>query len=134
MVNELKALRAEVAAQKEEIGGRLEKSHNENHYLRTELQTLRSEVHKPGGSMDTDPEEGRATTTPIETVRREQRPRARCPDVEPFDGEDLRNYRPFRINLYTKFLIDDQCFKSDEERILYAFSRLRARASQRVLP
>jgi hypothetical protein len=134
VVNEVNALRAEIAAQKEEFDSRLETSRNENNYLRTELQTLRSEVRRPEGSMDTSPEAGRATTTPTETVRQEQRPRARCPDVEPFDGEDLRNYRPFRINLYTKFLVDDQCFRSDEERILYAFSRLRAKASQRVLP
>jgi len=62
------------------------------------------------------------------------RPRARHPDVEPFTGEDLRNYRPFRVNLRTKFTIDGACLPDEEERVLYAFSRLRGKASQRMLP
>jgi len=62
------------------------------------------------------------------------RPRARYPDVEYFTGEDVKAFPPFKINLRTKFTFDSACFLSDREKVLYAYSRLQGRASQRMLP
>lgn len=63
-----------------------------------------------------------------------QRPRTRHPDVEIFDGSNTKNFLPFKMNLHMKFMLDGPCFPGDEEKVLYAYGRLRERASQRVLP
>lgn len=63
-----------------------------------------------------------------------QRPRTRYPDVEMFDGNDTKDFLPFKMNLRTKFAMDGPCFLNEEERVFYAYGRLRGRASQRILP
>jgi hypothetical protein len=70
-----------------------------------------------------------ATPTPYE----QSYPRPRHPDVEPFTGEDPKDYPPFQINLYTKFAINTTCYPTEEEQVYYAYSCLRGKASQRVL-
>lgn len=139
VLSELAAIRLELTNRTDDLNNQVRAARNENNHLRTELSHLQRNADSTTSASQTTPAETTpAETTPTETApepkQEEQRPRSRYPDVEPFDGEDLGNYRPFRINLYTKFLIDHQCFRSDEERILYAFGRLRTKASQRILP
>jgi hypothetical protein len=38
------------------------------------------------------------------------------------------------MNLHTKFAINAACYPTEEEQVYYAYSRLRGKASQRVLP
>jgi hypothetical protein len=38
------------------------------------------------------------------------------------------------MNLCTKFAIDAACYSTEEEQVYYAYSRLRGKASQRILP
>lgn len=70
---------------------------------------------------------GPASQTPL--VRRPT-----YPDVEPFSGENLKSYDPFRLNLETKLLMDESYFSTDDKKVLYAFGRLTGKASQRMLP
>ena len=71
-----------------------------------------------------------ATPTPY----KQSYPCPRHPDVEPFTGEDPKDYPPFQINLCTKFAINAACYPIKEEQVYYAYSCLRGKASQCVLP
>lgn len=63
-----------------------------------------------------------------------QRPCTRYPDVEMFDGSDIKDFLPFKMNLHTKFAMDGSYFLNEGERVLYAYGCLKGRASQHVLP
>lgn len=143
VVAEIIALRTEMNEQRSNLTRQLEESRNENHTLRTRLDQLNPSDRMTDETPTTDPtpvqhsQPTRLTEpaqSPLQPVREGVFPRARYPDVEPFNGEDPRDYRAFRINLYTKFLVDSHCFRSDEERILYTFGRLKGKASRRMLP
>ena len=75
------------------------------------------------------------TTTPTpNAITLGLRPRTITPDVGSFDGSDPRAYQPFKLNLEMKFQIDGVCFRTDQEKVVYAYGRLKDRASQRMLP
>lgn len=133
LVSELRSLRTEVARQRDTIAQIQEGSREQVNVLHTEIDRLRTlsttpqPTATPTLSAAPEPSSIRIEANPAPTFT--PPPRPRYPDVEPFDGEDVRDYRAFRINLHTKFLVDSHCYFSDEERILYAFSRLRKKAN-----
>ncbi|EAA64859.1 hypothetical protein AN2027.2 [Aspergillus nidulans FGSC A4] len=121
LLQQLQELRTEMRTQKQQL-------QEENNSLRAELQAVRNSQlrnHPPVTTTVTS-----ATPTPYERSY----PRPRHPDVEPFTGEDPKDYPPFQMNLRTKFAIDAACYPTEEEQVYYAYSRLRGKASQRVLP
>jgi hypothetical protein len=121
LLQQLQELRTEMRTQKQQL-------QEENNSLRAELQAVRNSQlrnHPPVTTTVTP-----ATPTPYERSY----PRPRHPDVEPFTGEDPKDYPPFQMNLRTKFAIDAACYPTEEEQVYYAYSRLRGKASQRVLP
>ncbi|CBF89606.1 hypothetical protein AN0376.2 [Aspergillus nidulans FGSC A4] len=104
LLQQLQELRTEMRTQKQQL-------QEENNSLRAELQAVRNSQlrnHPPVTTTVTS-----ATPTPYERSY----PRPRHPDVEPFTGEDPKDYPPFQMNL-----------------LYYAYSRMRGKASQRVLP
>ena len=124
---QLNDLRTEMHQRQVETQRQLDDSRRENQELRTEIHQLRTEPTPTPATMSTE--------QPVPPNRgTDSRPRPRYPDVDPYNGEDPRDYRVFRVNLRTKFVVDAPCFLSDEEQILYAFGRLRGKASQRILP
>ncbi|CBF81852.1 zinc finger CCHC domain-containing protein [Aspergillus nidulans FGSC A4] len=99
LLQQLQELRTEMRTQKQQL-------QEENNSLRAELQAVRNSQlrnHPPVTTTVTS-----ATPTPYERSY----PRPRHPDVEPFTGEDPKDYPPFQMNLPS----------------------LRGKASQRVLP
>lgn len=97
-----------------------------------ERASLLNEMERLRTSQRHTPQE--PTPEPATPVVRTIRPRAIFPDVEPFTGDDLTLYPAFRVNLNTKFTIDASVYATEEERVLYAFSRLRTKATKRILP
>jgi hypothetical protein len=120
LLQQLQELRTEIRTQKQQL-------QEENNSLRVELQAVRNSQlrnHPPVAPTVTS-----GTPTPYERSY----PRPRHPDVEPFTGEDPKDYPPFQMNLRTKFAIDAACYPTEEEQVYYAYSRLRGKTSQRVL-
>ena len=74
------------------------------------------------------------TTHCIDDEPLNQQSHARTPEVDTFDGNDLKAFLSFKLNLDMKFLIDGACFHTDQKKIIYAYRQLRDRASQRMLP
>lgn len=121
LLRQLQELRTEMQVQRQQY-------QEENDSLRAELRAVQNQQPDTCAATTT-------TTTPsILEAASFGRPRPRHPDVEPFNGEDLKDYPPFRMNLRTKFAIDAACYSTGEEQVYYAYSRLRGKASQRILP
>ncbi|EAA65145.1 hypothetical protein AN0003.2 [Aspergillus nidulans FGSC A4] len=121
LLQQLQELCTEMRTQKQQL-------QEENNSLRAELQAVQNSQlrnHPPVTTTVTS-----ATPTPYERSY----PRPRHPDVEPFTGEDPKDYPPFQMNLRTKFAINAACYPTEEEQVYYAYSCLRGKASQRVLP
>lgn len=62
------------------------------------------------------------------------RPRGRYPDVSQFSGESPAEYLPFKMNLRTKLTLDVATFPTDQEQVLYSYTRLAGKAARRMLP
>lgn len=112
------------------------RTHMEEQSQRQQLenQALRAELYRVRAEGNGQPAAGHNPSTNNDTQLNASRPRPRYPDVTPYDGENPKEYRVFRVNLRTKFVADAAYFSDDEERILYAFGRLQGKASQRMLP
>ena len=121
LLRQLQELRTEMQAQRQQY-------QEENDSLRAELRAIQSQ--QPDMRTTT----ASIATPPVPEAPSLNRPRPRHPDVEPFTGEDPKDYPPFRMNLRTKFAIDAACYRTEEEQVYYAYSRLRGKASQRILP
>ena len=63
-----------------------------------------------------------------------QRARPKHPNPEYFSGENSKDYHLFCMNLHIKFQVDAAVYTSEKEKAYYAYSRLRGKASQCILP
>lgn len=124
LINELQNMRTELHSQRQQFETQLGSHQEREQNLRTELDNVLNKQQQ--GDNGNPP---RIPTTP-----RMNNPRPRHPDPEPFSGEDTKDYLPFKMNLHTKFTIDSACYSTEEEKVYYAYSRLRGKASQRMLP
>jgi hypothetical protein len=121
LLQQLQELCIEMRTQKQQL-------QEENNSLQAELQAVQNSQlrnHPPVTTTVTP-----ATPTPYKQSYS-------CPcylDVKPFTGEDPKDYPPFQINLYIKFVINAACYPIEEEQVYYAYSCLRGKASQHVLP
>lgn len=61
-------------------------------------------------------------------------PKARFPDPTKYSHEDPRGYVSFRLNLNSKLAIDRDTFRTEEEKVYYAFDRLTGVAARRMIP
>ncbi|TKA59175.1 hypothetical protein B0A49_12193 [Cryomyces minteri] len=120
---------------REEMAMRYGTQQAESAALRTDLETLRSLKPNATTSLQDTPSSTIPTIPTMEsTTLRTNRSRAAFPDEEPFTGEDATLFPAFMVNLETKWLIDAGVYCSEEERVLYGFSRLRGKATKRILP
>jgi hypothetical protein len=121
LLQQLQELRTEMRTQKQQL-------QEENNSLQAELQAVQNLQLRNHPPVTT------TVTSAIPTPYKQSYPRPCYLDVEPFTGEDPKDYPPFQINLCTKFAINTTCYPIEEEQVYYAYSYLRGKASQHVLP
>jgi len=123
-INELQNMRSELHSQRQQFENQLNSHQEREQNLRTELDNI----------LNRQQQKDNSNTPRIPTSPRMSNQRPRHPDPEPFSGEDTKDYLPFKMNLRTKFTIDANCYSTEDEKVYYAYSRLRGKASQRMLP
>lgn len=132
MVEELRNLRTALNQQQDDFQQFSNSAKAENETLRTTLDDLKNQ-------QTTVPDEPPTLSVNTSTAAANNEPlpsrvRPKHPDPEHFSGENPQDYLPFRMNLRTKFEVDRATFSSSSEQTYYAYSRLKGKASQRMLP
>lgn len=108
----------------------------ENAEARTTIEQLRSQQQEslriPTPIQNTTPTSYESLPDLRTTIARQAR--AKFPEIAYYTHENPMLYTAFLINLETKWRIDDAIYATPEEKVLYGFSRLQAKAAIKIQP